>query len=41
MEFLNATKNIQPLPSDIVEEILRLQYRWSDETDMKAELWSM
>jgi len=41
MEFLNATKDIQPLPADIVEEIIRLQYRWSEETDMKAELWSM
>jgi len=41
VEFLNATKDIQPLPADIVEEIKRLQYRWSEETDMKAELWSM
>ncbi len=40
-EFLNATKNIQPLPEDIQNEIIQLQYRWSDEMDMKAELWSM
>ena len=40
-EYLTSTKNILPLPADIVEEILRLQSRWSDETDMKAELWSM
>src|SRR5215211_7761913 len=40
-EFLNATKNIQPLPEDIRNEIIQLQYRWSDELDMKAELWSM
>ena len=40
-EYVNATNNIQPLPPDIVEEIIRLQYRWSDETDMKASLWSM
>jgi len=40
-EYLNATKDIKPLPEDIVEEIVRLQYRWCDETDMKAELWSM
>ena len=40
-EFLNAAKNIQPLPEDIVKEISALQTRWSDEVDMKAELWSM
>jgi aryl-alcohol dehydrogenase-like predicted oxidoreductase len=40
-EFLNATKNIEPLPEDIQNEIIQLQYRWSDELDMKAELWSM
>ena len=40
-EYLHAIKDIQPLPAEIVEEIVRLQYRWSEETDMKAELWSM
>lgn len=40
-EFLNVAKNIQPLPEDIVKEISALQTRWSDEVDMKAELWSM
>lgn len=40
-EFLTATETIQPLPSDIQNEIVQLQYRWSDELDMKAELWSM
>jgi predicted aldo/keto reductase-like oxidoreductase len=40
-EFLTAAKNIQPLAADIVEEIVRLHYRWSDELDMKAEHWSM
>jgi aryl-alcohol dehydrogenase-like predicted oxidoreductase len=40
-EFLNAAKNVQPLPDEIKDEIVRLQYRWSDETDMKAEMWSM
>lgn len=40
-EFLNATQNIQPLPADIQEEIIHLQYRWSDELDMKAEHWTM
>ena len=39
--YLDAVKNIQPLPADIVDEIIRLHYRWSEETDMKAELWSM
>ena len=40
-EFLNVIKNISPLPKDIVDEIIALQYRWSDETDIHAELWSM
>ena len=40
-EFLATTQNIEPLPTDIVDEIVQLQYRWSDEFDMKAELWSM
>jgi predicted aldo/keto reductase-like oxidoreductase len=40
-EFLSAKKNLQPLPADIVNEIVKLQYRWSDETDVHAEPWSM
>ena len=40
-EFLVAAQNIDPLPQDIVDEIVRLHYRWSDELDRKAELWSM
>jgi hypothetical protein len=40
-EFLAAAKNFEPLPADIVGEIVQLHYRWSDEYDMKAELWSM
>ncbi|MFT3893794.1 MAG: aldo/keto reductase [Anaerolineales bacterium] len=40
-EFLHAAKNIQPLPEDIMLEIMALHRRWSDEVDMKAELWSM
>jgi predicted aldo/keto reductase-like oxidoreductase len=39
--FLDAVKNIKPLPKDIQSEIIALQYRWSDETDVHAELWSM
>jgi len=40
-EFLSSARNIQPLPDEIRDEIVRLQYRWSDETDMKAEQWTM
>jgi len=40
-EFLAAQDNRQPLPAGIVEEIVKLHYRWSDETDMRAEHWSM
>ena len=40
-EFLRAADDIQPLPEDIVHEITRLQYRWSDELDVLAEPWSM
>ena len=40
-EFLLAKDNLQPLPADIVNEIVKLQRRWSDETDIHAEPWSM
>lgn len=40
-EFLAAAENIQPLPADIPNEIIQLQYRWSDELDVKAEHWTM
>jgi aryl-alcohol dehydrogenase-like predicted oxidoreductase len=40
-EFLNAVKDIKPLPADIQSEIIKLQYRWSDETDVLAEPWTM
>jgi hypothetical protein len=40
-EFLAAAENIGPLPTDIRDEIVKLQYRWSDELDMKAEHWTM
>jgi hypothetical protein len=39
--FLDAVKAIQPLPSDIQGEIVKLQRRWSEETDIHAEPWSM
>ena len=42
-EFLAAAaaRNIEPLPAEVVDEITKLHYRWSDELDMKAEHWSM
>ncbi len=40
-EFLNAADDIKPLPKGIQAEIVKLQYRWSDETDIHAEPWSM
>jgi hypothetical protein len=40
-EFLSAKENLKPLPSDIMERISMLQYRWSDELDIKAEPWTM
>jgi predicted aldo/keto reductase-like oxidoreductase len=39
--FLDAVKAIQPLPKDIQSEIIALQSRWSDQTDVHAEPWSM
>jgi aryl-alcohol dehydrogenase-like predicted oxidoreductase len=40
-DFLSSSKNIRPLPMDIRDEIVELQYRWSDEVDIHAEQWSM
>lgn len=40
-EFLSAARNIEPLPADIQEEIVKLHYHWSDEVDMQAEPWPM
>ena len=40
-DFLSLSKNIKPLPLDIRDEIVRLQYHWSDEVDIHAEQWSM
>ena len=39
--FLDAVKVIKPLPDDIQAEIVKLKRRWSDETDVHAEPWSM
>jgi hypothetical protein len=40
-DFLSSSNKIEPLPMDIRNEIVRLQHRWSDEVDMRAEKWSM
>jgi aryl-alcohol dehydrogenase-like predicted oxidoreductase len=40
-EFLSAAENLEPLPAEIVDEIVQLHYRWSDEFDRKAEIWTM
>jgi Predicted oxidoreductases of the aldo/keto reductase family len=40
-EFLDAAKNIKPLPDDLVKELTTLQSHWSDEVDMKAGPWTM
>jgi aryl-alcohol dehydrogenase-like predicted oxidoreductase len=40
-EFLAAAEKIELLPKDILDEITELQHRWSDELDMKAEIWTM
>jgi hypothetical protein len=32
---------IEPLPQDVVDELTALQRRWSDETDIHAEPWTM
>lgn len=40
-EFFAAAGDIRPLPAELVEEITRLHERWSDELDMKAELWTL
>lgn len=41
-EFIKAScEKISPLPQDIVDEIVALQHRWSDELDVTVEPWSM
>ena len=40
-EFLRAAKGFEQLPADLVEPILALHERWSDEVDMQAEPWTM
>lgn len=41
-EFLRASAGgVEPLPNDIQDQIVALQHRWSDETDVHAAPWSM
>ena len=40
-EFLSAKDKLEPLSGDILNEIVKLQHRWSDELDIHAEPWSM
>jgi hypothetical protein len=40
-QLLAASESIEALPFDIVNEIVKLQYRWSDESDMKAVPWTI
>ncbi|WP_375388266.1 aldo/keto reductase [uncultured Amnibacterium sp.] len=40
--YLRLTRAaVPPLPQDVVDEILALHRRWSDETDVHAEPWTM
>lgn len=39
--FLKAAQDIKPLPAWIIDEFQKLHYRWSNETDIHAEPWSM
>lgn len=41
--FLRYTRaeRIEPLPADIVAELVALQRRWSDTVDVRAEPWTM
>lgn len=39
--FLAEMGDTTPLPAAIQEAVIKLQYRWSDETDVHAEPWSM
>ena len=40
-EFTAAVKNITPLAADIQADLIKLQRRWSDETDIHAKPWTM
>lgn len=40
-DYLAAAQHPTPLPPDILADLVKLQYRWSDEVDMRAEPWTM
>jgi hypothetical protein len=40
-ELIAYSKSPEPLPQDVLDDILTLQRRWSDEVDVHAPLWSM
>ncbi|CAN5385690.1 hypothetical protein BH09PLA1_BH09PLA1_21820 [soil metagenome] len=40
-QFAEAINDTRPLPEAIQSEVVRLQRRWSDAVDVKAEQWSM
>ena len=40
-EFLQAKDRLTPLPDKIMQQILALHQKWSDELDIHAEPWSM
>jgi len=40
-EFLTAKNHIDPLPESIIQEIVALHRRWSDEYDIHAVPWTM
>ncbi len=40
-EFIAATQHITPLPADIQADLVKLQRRWSNETDIHAAPWTM
>lgn len=39
--YLAAAQQREPLPADLVADLVRLQSRWSDEVDLRAEPWTM
>ncbi len=40
-ELVSRTREVAPLPSDVVEQIQALQRQWSDDVDVHAEPWTM
>ena len=39
--FIAETQHITPLPADVQGNLIKLQRRWSDDTDIHAEPWTM